>query len=410
MRRKKYDIVLKDLFLVKMMNRKLILISILCLGFLTQCATGTPMPEESVNTAEPVSNPAATSPSSVAQEPGSTSYPQDNPPAAATSSGPAINPLTGLIIENSDLLKRRPVLVKIENLPRDSRPQWGLSLADLIYEYHTEEGTTRFAAVFYGQNSEKIGPIRSGRMFDVQLVQMYKSLFIFGSAYQTVFETFQQHDFSDRLIVEGPYTSPALFRYEPQGKNVLLLNMNELDAVLEFFEIDNSRQNLDGMTFDAEPPAGGLPAGQVYVRFSSAIYNRWDYDAESGRYLRYVDGENAYSPDQESYEPLTDRLTGEAISADTLVIVMAENFVVAANIYDINLTGSGKAFIARDGLIFDASWVRENPEDVLSLLKQDGSPFPFKPGQTWFEVMSAPTNVEKQDEAWRFTFNMPVEP
>ncbi|MCJ7626453.1 MAG: DUF3048 domain-containing protein [Anaerolineaceae bacterium] len=329
------------------------------------------------------------------------------PPTRKPTIPPEINPLTGLLVENPVILHRRPILVKVENLPRRSRPQWGLSLADIVYEYHTEEGSTRFGALFYSQNAEKVGPVRSGRIFDIQLIQMYKSIFIFGGAFSTVMEEFGNYDFGDRFVIEGPYTDPALFRYEPDGRNYLLANLYEMDAVIGFYGIDNTLPDLEGMTFDETQPVNGLDADKIFVRFSSAIYNRWDYEPESGRYFRYSDADNAYSSSDEVYEQLFDRLTGEPIAADNLVILMVKNVPFAPNIYDILLSGQGEAFIARDGQIFDVLWSRENPEDILSLVREDGTPFPFKPGQTWFEVLSDPTNVEKQGDSWRFTFRMP---
>ena len=86
-----------------------------------------------------------------------------------------VNPLTGLQVKEPENLNRRPIVIKVENIPREHRPQWGLSLADLVYEYYTEFGATRFAAIFYGKDAERVGPIRSGRFFDVNLVQMYKA-------------------------------------------------------------------------------------------------------------------------------------------------------------------------------------------------------------------------------------------
>lgn len=320
---------------------------------------------------------------------------------------PEINPLTGLLVQNPVTLHRRPILVKVENLPRSSRPQWGLSFADIVYEYHTEEGTTRFGAIFYSQNVEKVGPVRSGRIFDIHLIQMYKPIFVFGSAYVTVLDEYGKYDFVNRFVVEGPYTNPALFRYEPDGRNFLLANLHEMDTIIGFYGIDNSQPDLEGMTFDEIQPANGSTATQIFVRFSSAIYNRWDYEPESGRYLRFTDAENAYSPSDEAYEQLFDRLTGEPISTDNLVILMVENVAFAPNIYDILLSGDGKAFIARDGQIYDALWSRESPDDVLSLVREDGTPLPFKPGGTWFEVLSVPTNVEKNGDSWRFTFRVP---
>jgi hypothetical protein len=64
------------------------------------------------------------------------------------------------------MLNRRPIVIKVENIPRQDRPQWGLTLADIVFEYYTEQGGTRFAAVYYGQEAEKVGPIRSARFFD----------------------------------------------------------------------------------------------------------------------------------------------------------------------------------------------------------------------------------------------------
>jgi len=69
-----------------------------------------------------------------------------------------VDPLTGQKVTNPALLQRRPMVIKVQNLPRTGRPQWGLSLADIVFEYYTEEGTTRFAAVFYGNDASMVGP------------------------------------------------------------------------------------------------------------------------------------------------------------------------------------------------------------------------------------------------------------
>ena len=391
--------------------KKWIISSILILGFLTSCAPS----EEDLflqKTAGAVENPAdqvedqqvEALEKSTEEE---TQAVESEPEALSTPAEPEINPLTGLWVEDSSILNRRPILVKVENLPRTNRPQYGLSRADLVYEYHTEEGTTRFAALYYGQNSEKIGPIRSGRMFDVELIRMFKAVFVFGSAYQTVLEEYGRYDFGNRLVVEGPNTEPALFRYEPSGKNILMLNSNLLKDVYDLYKIENTRQDLSGLVFSETLPEGGVKTGQVYVRFSSAIYNRWDYDAASGRYQRFCDVENAYSVSEESYEPLIDSLSGEQIAVDNLVVLLAKNYVVASNIYNVDLQGQGRAFLFRDGSMYDVFWVRENSKDVLRLITEDGQEVSMKPGQTWYEVLSDPADVSKAGDSWRFTFYMP---
>ena len=342
---------------------------------------------------------------------------------------PGINPLTGLEAADPLLLERRPIVIKVENLPRDHRPQWGLSLADLVYEYYTEFGGTRFAAVFYGTDASQVGPIRSGRFFDANVVQMYKAVFVYGSAYPDVQNRFFNSDFSRRLILETLKSCPALCRYDPNGQNLLVADTSALQAYLAAREVDNTRQNLDGMLFKAQPPEGGAPGLQIFVRYSGAIYNRWDYDPTTGRYLRFVDSVNDVNRQNEVYVPLTDRLTGQPVAADNVVTLCVPHqyyiYRDDAEVVDIIMDNqrlasytacdgqaypgnSGPAYIARDGQVYKVTWQRPARDAVLTLVNSDGSPFPFKPGQTWFEVIGASSTAEQQPSStWRFTHHMP---
>lgn len=340
---------------------------------------------------------------------------------------PEVNPLTGLEVDDPDLLERRPIVIKVENLPRAHRPQWGLSVADLVYEYYTEFGATRFAAVFYGADAERVGPIRSGRFFDSNVVQLYKAVFVYGSAYPPVQSRFVTSNFASRLILETMQSCPALCRFDPTGQNLLVANTTAMNDYLAQRNVDNTRQNLDGMFFKLEPPSGGEEAEQVYVRFSGAIYNRWDYDPDTGKYLRFSDKENDIERQNEVYEQLTDRLTGDPVAKENVVTICVPHqyFVKRddAEVLDIIMDnrvpsyvgcdgenyqgGTGPAYIARDGKMYKVRWQRAGVDGVLTLVDEAGEPFPFKPGQTWFEVIGASSNVAAEDDGtWRFTHRM----
>lgn len=318
------------------------------------------------------------------------------------------DPLTGLEAADPQLLERRPVIVKVENLPRDDRPQWGLPQADLIYEYYTEQGTTRFAAIYYGENAERVGPIRSARHFDVNVIRAYKAWFIFGSAYEGVITRLFNSEFYSRLVLEGNYTCPALCRDNSEGKNFLVANLPEFEKVIKS---DNARPDLNGMFFQKQAPGGGQTANSVFARFSAAIYNRWDYDQASGRYLRFVDTANDFNGNNEQYGPLVDRTSKEQIGAENVVILFApfEYLVKRADteVLDVNMVGSGAAYIARDGQVYKVKWSRPAQDSVLTLTNEDGSPFPFKPGKTWFEVMGITSTAEQTDTTARFKFSIP---
>jgi hypothetical protein len=320
-----------------------------------------------------------------------------------------VDPLTGLQVPNPALLKRRPLLVKVSNLPREVRPQWGLSLADLVFEYYTEEGSTRFAAIFYGNDAKMVGPIRSGRFIDAYLVDGYKAVFAFGGAYAAEMDTFLRSDFANRMVTEAPFM--PLKRYDPNGLNYLVANTADLTAYATRRGI-NGVQNLNNMLFNSAAPAAGQSAPQLYVHYSGATYSRWDYDPSSGKYLRFSDTAAVTSVGQtEQFAALTDRLTGQPLAFDNVVVLYVNHKVYSTDtngtsIYDIFLSGSGDAYAFRDGQAYQVKWQRR-AADVVSLAYPDGSPFPFKPGTTCFEVIGLKSTLSQTGQTWRFVHLMP---
>lgn len=111
------------------------------------------------------------------------------------------NPLTGEIVADPGLLQQRPFTVKISNAPPSFvRPQSGLNDAAIVYEHLAEGSLTRFTAIFYGKLPEKIGPIRSARLIDVELPAMYDAALFFSGASVGVNQRLNGSDFSERLM------------------------------------------------------------------------------------------------------------------------------------------------------------------------------------------------------------------
>jgi hypothetical protein len=325
-----------------------------------------------------------------------------------------ISPISGEAIQDPSLLERRPVAVKVQLFPRGQRPPWGVSLADIVYDYYQNFGITRLHAIFYGENAETVGPIRSARLLDQSLVQMYESIFAFGSAEQRTYSRLFGSDVGSRLILEGHANCPPLCRVDPNGPNELVTNTAELSKYASEQGVDNIRQNLDGMYFQQETPPTGQPGSQAFVRYSISSYNLWDFNPEIGRYMRYQDTQEAQDTSLENVEALLDKLTNQQISADNVVIVIVPHKYAFGThpgvneVVDINLAGSGPGYAFRDGQVFQVVWNRPNKNSVLFLTFQDGSFYPFKPGNTWFEVVGASTNVGTPNPGvWRFDHKMP---
>ncbi|MDX1436254.1 MAG: DUF3048 domain-containing protein [Anaerolineales bacterium] len=321
-----------------------------------------------------------------------------------------VSPLTGLVVENQALLERRPLAVKITLMPRSSRPQWGLSLADIVFEYYQNGGISRFHTIFLSNDSEMAGPIRSARFPDEALIRMHKSIFAFGSADFRVLNRFRFADFSPYLVNEYPAGCPPMCRYEPTTHNHLVTNTPELSEYISNQGLENGRQNLNGMLFDSLVPTGGQPGTVANTRFGPQIYHRWEYDPTTGAYLRNQDVQDDLGGAGEEYGPLIDQMTDEQITAANVVVLLVPHdyFSRSPEIIEMNLAGSGDAFAFRDGQVYQVRWNVPAQDSVLYLTNPDGSLFPYKPGKTWYTIIGTSSlQSQPEDGTWRFEFRIP---
>jgi hypothetical protein len=323
-----------------------------------------------------------------------------------------VNPLRGQKVTDVRLLERRPMAVKISNDPRPMRPQWGLSLADIVYEYYTEWGKTRFVALFYGKDAEQVGPIRSARFFDENVIVMYKAALAYVGADERVLKRFYKAEFADRLISEWPAGCPPICRIDVKMWNHAVTDTRRLSHFISISGMGNNRQDLRGMAFASQPPADGNDALILLFRYSPYTYNQWVYDFIHREYIRLQDVQDDDNGQGEAYEVMNDRLTGEVITAQNVVVLFVPySYVVKkedVEVVNVDLTQRGKAELFRDGKKYDVFWQRKNKETLLTLVDAAGNPFPFKPGNTWFEVVGI-TSVAVHEAAgiYRFGFSIP---
>jgi len=334
-----------------------------------------------------------------------------------------VNPLTGLHVDDPTLLDRRPLAIKITNYPRNVRPQSGLSLADIVYEYYLEQNVTRFIGIFYGNDAEKVGPVRSGRFFDEHVFRIYEALYVFAMADDRLMDYFMELEQAviNRFIVEHPEDKqhtcgvdenvPLCRDREIQNWNNMFANTIAIQSIVNNRPVDNVRQDLSGMRFEDTLPPGGIPGDKIDIYYSVMMYNLWIYDQNSGRYLRFDDAHEDNLSRGKGYEPLMDKLTNAVIAADNVaVLFVPHHFYLKSSdteIIQIDLTGSGEAILFRDGMAYPALWMRPDTGGVLTLTEPNGELLPLKPGVTFFIVMSPTTTMKQANTEWSFEFGFP---
>lgn len=398
-------------------------------AFLAACSASLPGPVETTSqeieptaTLTATTTPTPTPTATHTPSPTPTATPTPTPEYPDEGFGPGdfpanVNPLTGLFVSDPDDLQRRPVAFKINIVPRNNRPPWGISLADIVYDYYHNDGYTRFHAIYYGEDAELVGPIRSGRLPDDLLVQSYKSLFAYSGADFRINRRFLNSDYSDRLILEGqrsacpPTADNPLCREDPNRFDFLLGGTEQVHAYAALEGINDSQPNLEGMRFQMQAPESGEAGEVVTTRYSIDSYNQWVYDPASGRYLRFQDDLLLNEGQEEEYQPMTDRLTDEQVSAANVVVLVAPHSYVVrppGAIVDITMSGSGPAYAFRDGMAYELNWNRTAADSVIYLTSPDGERYAFKPGNTWFQIVGQFSFVTQPEEgSWRFQFQMP---
>jgi len=335
-------------------------------------------------------------------EPSSTPEPTPNPSWIGPDSYPEnVNPLTGLSVEESAILERRPVMIKVSNYPAILRPHSGLSYADIVFSYYIGEGMTRFLALFYGQDATEVGPVRSGRLIDSQLVNLYGGFLGMVGADRTVWADIASA-LPGRFLTEMPVNCPALC---DNGYGTAFANTEAFTARVRELGLDDQRPDLSGLRFDEKVTNVGQDATKLWIYTS--YYNQvgWDYEIETGRYLRSQ--EKAQPDGTVLLEPMMDRITGEQLAFENVVILFAWHNIIKPELIGIELQSvvGGRAILLRDGLGFELTYSATSPTSPLRFYDSEGNTMAFKPGNTWFEIVGLGTTVEELEPgSWKVRF------
>ena len=326
-----------------------------------------------------------------------------------------LNPLTGLPPSDSILLDRRPLAITVANYPRYIRPQSGLTLADNIYEYYIEAGLTRFIAVYYGNDSEWVGPVRSGRYFDEHIQRMYQAYLVFKFADQREMNHFLLSDFYDFLVVPTTGSCPPFRLME--SRNIEVYNNSYFNTIL--WEdcvikdgLDNHRHQLRSGLFSDVVPQSDLAGTQMFTDYSVDSYHYWVYRPEIQGYVRYQEVDDTRDNKPEKYDLMMDAVTTLPVTAANIVYLLAphtfaNSFDEDDEVYKIDLTGSGEAYVFRDGVGMVARWYRMNQDQPLLLAGANGAPIYLRPGVTFYEVLGARSYVDQGDGEWHFHHETP---
>lgn len=294
-------------------------------------------------------------------------------------------PFTGLEMENTALAMRRPLDIKVDNYP-GSRPPSGIHKADVVFEHFAEGAITRLSAVFLCQDHDRVGPVRSARLIDVEhLVNMFDGVLVHYGVANRVLPMIRAAGFPDMdgyFGATGFFTVPG--RVSPFNKYC------DTQALWAGVEAEGWQKPADRPGFPfSESLESDVHVNQIGIVYAPQNRARWDYDSERGIYARY-EGDAAH----------VEESSGEQLSAANVVAIAATHTQTDIDegygsfSIRIELLGEGPAMVFRDGLAVEGRWVRGSDMEMIRLLDRAGNPIPFRPGNIWIQVVPKMDIVE----------------
>ncbi|HVT20528.1 MAG TPA: DUF3048 domain-containing protein [Mycobacteriales bacterium] len=293
------------------------------------------------------------------------------------SAGP-VCPLTGLPQAHGQRADRVALAVKIDNIA-PALPQSGLNRADVVFEELVEGGLTRLMAIFQCDKAPEVGPIRSARISDADLLALlHGSVLGYSGANAKDMPPIYAHSGAALIAYDN---QPQFFRLSssrPAPHNVFSSTRTLLNAGLAL------KPKLD-----APPPMFTYGPADPLGRHAKRVYMSWpaasaQWTWSKGSWLRTQGGR-------------PDLLTsGQQVSATNVVILRVN--IASTGLRDVLgspspldvTTGSNRVWVLRDGKMTRGTWTRHTRDDEFSLADGQGHPIALAPGRTWVELLPTP--------------------
>lgn len=292
-------------------------------------------------------------------------------PKAAGPPKPATCPLTGLPAPGGKVPQRPALAVKIGNEP-SARPQSGLDQADIVFEEPIEGGITRLLAIYQCGVATKVGPVRSTRWIDDQLLPMFgHPPFAFAGGIRPDEDLVRKTGLVDLNFTVAPGSFYRTTDRTPPD--------NLYTGTAALWKRAGGSAPTAVFTYSSAAPTG-KPVSSVTAAYSSYYSSGWRW--ATGTWVWYVNG-----------APQRDASGGSVTATNVLVLQVrtvpgpyVEDSLGHHGVHSITV-GSGQGILLRDGRQIPISWSRSATGAAFTI-RAGSAAATLAPGRTW--VMLVP--------------------
>jgi hypothetical protein len=284
----------------------------------------------------------------------------------------AIAPLRGTTVPAGSL-DHASIAAKIDNHP-DARPQVGLEKTDLLFEELVEGGLTRYVAVWQSEIPDLLGPVRSIRPMDPDIISPLGGIVCYSGGQERFVALMRKTPVYN--AIHGQTDTASTFYRTPAkaAPHNVLVKAKELLA--QHTGIVAPAQQF---AFSLDVPSStaakdGQPTASINYAFSSGTKGTWTWDATQKAFLRA----QGTGPDVDA--------SGAQLKASNVVVLR----VPVSNdkgVPKTEMIGSGEAWVSAGGGTVHATWSKASATDPIRLVDSAGVTVRLAAGNTWIELV-----------------------
>lgn len=296
--------------------------------------------------------------------------------------------IDGVVVATEDA-NLVPACVMIENAAfAGVRPQSGLQAASLIYELIVEGGITRLMAVYAGEQTDPVGPVRSARDTYLEFAAEIDCMYVHAGGSFTAMLALYEKDYKD---LDGLREPKYFWRDSSKSSphNFFTNTKNLYEAIIEGHSWTED-STYDSWLFEDDKD-DRLNSGdegyisEVNIYFGGAYDVQYKYNQDNNYYERFNGGVEHI-----------DNNTGKILTTRNIIIqkVGLGWQIEGKGRINFPVTGEGEVAIFREGEVVQGTWKKPDRLSRTKFYDQDGNEISLVRGNSWVEIVPEDRNFD----------------
>ena len=279
-------------------------------------------------------------------------------------------------------IEKKPLAIMVEN-SEGARPQSGLDKANIVYEVFIGEGITEFLAIYYDQDAEEVGPVRSAIPYFVSKSLEHQAIYVHVGGSEEAYNFIKEEKIDDinEFVDFQPFWR-SKDRNPPHNLYTSTIKLRNEANKLGYIEMIKKQDYQ--FKIDINEKLIGRETGSIVIPYNSIYTVSYNYLPESMKYVRFMNG-----------KPHIDSKTKKQIAVDNIIIQFVETKIIdQEGMLAVDFVGKGKGLLIFKGNSTEITWEKPDLRTRTLFLNKEGNRIVLTPGNVWIQI--APSDLTEK--------------